>query len=265
MGRKRIIIGAAIGFGLLGSSAAGAITHGENDDGRHPNVGSIVGEIEGEGRFQRCTGTLIDADVVVTASHCFAGFDDVTFYVTFDEIIDADQDGLVDDGVTLLAGTPHVHPLFGSGGSNNTFDVATFVLDAAVGIDPASLPEAGVLDDRAIRSERFTTVGYGTVRDTKRQAHQAFGVGWRRKMVTQSVNSITKSWITYSMNPSTGNGGTCFGDSGGPHFIGAGSGETDVVAAITVTGDRYCKATDKSYRLDTPSARDFLDDFVTLP
>jgi len=26
-----------------------------------------------------------------------------------------------------------------------------------------------------------------------------------------------------------------------------------------------CRATDKTYRLDTPAARDFLDDFVTLP
>lgn len=265
MGGKHVIFGAAIGFGLLGSSVAGAIAHGENDNGRHPNVGSIVGEVEGEGTFQWCTGTLVDDDVVVTASHCFAGFEDVTFYVTFDEVIDANRDGLVDGGVTLLPGTPHMHPLYGRGGANNTFDVATFVLDAAIGIEPASLPAAGVLNNRAVRSMRFTTVGYGTVRDTKRQAHQAFGIGWRRKMATQSVNSITKSWITYSMNPSTGNGGTCYGDSGGPHFIGAGRRETDVVAAITVTGDRYCKATDKSYRLDTPWARAFLDDFVSLP
>lgn len=28
-------------------------------------------------------------------------------------------------------------------------------------------------------------------------------------------------------NNTTGNGGTCYGDSGGPNFLGAGSGETD--------------------------------------
>jgi secreted trypsin-like serine protease len=67
------------------------------------------------------------------------------------------------------------------------------------------------------------------------------------------------------MNPSTGNGGTCFGDSGGPHFLGAGPTETRVVVAVTVTGDRYCRATDKTYRLDAPQARSFLDDFVALP
>jgi hypothetical protein len=34
---------------------------------------------------------------------------------------------------------------------------------------------------------------------------------------------------------------------------------------VTVTGDRYCRATDKTYRLDAPQARSFLDDFVALP
>ena len=33
---------------------------------------------------------------------------------------------------------------------------------------------------------------------------------------------------------------------------------------ITITGDAWCRATDKTYRVDTPAARDFLDDFVTL-
>lgn len=60
------------------------------------------------------------------------------------------------------------------------------------------------------------------------------------------------------MNLATGNGGTCYGDSGGPHFLG------DVVVSVTVTGDVPCKATDKTYRVDTPWARDFLDAFVTL-
>ncbi len=37
------------------------------------------------------------------------------------------------------------------------------------------------------------------------------------------------------------------------------------MTAITVTGDSVCRATDKDYRLDTPSAREFLGSFVTLP
>ena len=64
------------------------------------------------------------------------------------------------------------------------------------------------------------------------------------------------------MNPSTGNGGTCYGDSGGPHFLGAGPSETTTIVSVTVTGDRFCRATDKTYRIDTASALSFLSEFV---
>ncbi len=63
------------------------------------------------------------------------------------------------------------------------------------------------------------------------------------------------------MNASTGNGDTCYGDSGGPNFL----GDTNVIAAITITGDAVCHSTNVVYRLDTESARAFLDDYVTLP
>ena len=35
--------------------------------------------------------------------------------------------------------------------------------------------------------------------------------------------------------------------------------------SITVTGDTVCKATDVTYRVDTPVARDFLDEFIAVP
>jgi len=38
-----------------------------------------------------------------------------------------------------------------------------------------------------------------------------------------------------------------------------------VVAATTITGDTACRSTNVDYRLDTPSARTFLKDYVTLP
>jgi hypothetical protein len=43
-------------------------------------------------------------------------------------------------------------------------------------------------------------------------------------------------------------------------------GETsNLLVSITVTGDAPCRATDRTYRLDTASARDFLGEFVDLP
>ncbi len=63
----------------------------------------------------------------------------------------------------------------------------------------------------------------------------------------------------------TGDGGTCYGDSGGPNLVGAGATETPVIAGTTITGDALCKATNVTYRLDTPAARAFLGAFVILP
>jgi hypothetical protein len=63
------------------------------------------------------------------------------------------------------------------------------------------------------------------------------------------------------MNPSHGDGGTCYGDSGGPNFLGS----SDIVAATTITGDSVCRSTNVDYRLDTASARNFLAPYVALP
>jgi secreted trypsin-like serine protease len=65
--------------------------------------------------------------------------------------------------------------------------------------------------------------------------------------------------MTLSQQPSTGDGGTCFGDSGGPHFLGGVS--SNLIVSVTVTGDAMCRATDKTYRIDTPWSGDFLEQF----
>ena len=270
---RRAIVLAAVGLVALVTAASRlhAITFGENDNGRHPFVGSLVGEIDGT-RFQWCSGTLVSESVFVTAGHCLVGTEEagIPIWVTLDEVIDADGDGVVDPTVTLHDGTAYVHPQWGfpaaGGNAADPHDVAVFVLDEPVNMSEyGQLPTAGQLDAMDKRSTRFTTVGYGTVRDDKTKSFVSLGLGTRRKMVTQSLESLTHAWAQFSMNPSTGSGGTCYGDSGGPHFLGAGASETNVVLAVTVTGDRYCRATDKTYRLDTPSARTFLDDFVPVP
>ena len=42
-------------------------------------------------------------------------------------------------------------------------------------------------------------------------------------------------------------------------------GTTDLMVAISVGGDFACEAMNAALRLDTPSARAFLDQFVELP
>jgi secreted trypsin-like serine protease len=78
-----------------------------------------------------------------------------------------------------------------------------------------------------------------------------------------SFNSLTNAWLKLSQNASTGNGGTCYGDSGGPNFLGG--SDSTLIVGTTITGDTQCGSTNVDYRLDTASARTFLGKYVSLP
>jgi hypothetical protein len=141
------------------------------------------------------------------------------------------------------------------------------LLDTAPGFAPAELPTQGLLDElmasRELYSATFTPVGYGAVREDKTGGPHALLSDGIRRFASQSFNSLQGAWLGLSQQPSTGDGGTCFGDSGGPHFLGG--VDSNLLVSITVTGDAQCRAFDKTYRLDTASARDFLGEFVDLP
>ena len=247
-----------------------AIVYGELDEGRHPFVGSMLFDFDEDGTLdQLCSGTLISSTVFLTASHCTDFLDAAEVgpggaAVTFDDEIGG--------GMTVYWGTHYTHPDFGftgPGGQSDPHDVAVIVFDAPIGISPARLATEGLLDELKVSHELddtlFTAVGYGTVRESRKKGFGGILDNVERRMAIQSPLSLEKAWFNLSMNEATNNGGTCYGDSGGPHFLGAGGTETTIVVSVTVTGDAVCKATDKTYRVDTPSARGFLGDFVSLP
>lgn len=250
-----------LGAMLFLAAPAGAITMGQNDGDLHPNVGALIAEYDTPGvKDLLCTGTLISPTVFLTASHCTeflpsVGVDPDEVWVTFDSSYDS--------GSTLIGGTYFTHPQYGD--SPDTHDIAVVVLDHAVALTPAALPrlnELGIrLGNKSLRRQRFTAVGYGTARDIKTGGPNAFYFDGARRFATQSFHTLGKIWLRLNMNPSTGSGGTCYGDSGGPHFL----GNTNKIVSITITGDTACRATDVTYRLDTRSARAFMGDFVTLP
>ena len=259
---------AALVGSLLAAAPAGAITFGQLDGNRHPWVGALFADWDPDvaGPDLLCSGTLISPTVFLTASHCTAfleeeGIAPGDVSVSFDpEPTNADGGAL--SGATLLPGTYHTNPLFGSGGNNDPHDIAVVVLDHAyTGTTPAQLPTANYLSTLALKNQRFTAVGYGTVREIKQTGPNAFFFDGKRRFVDQGFNSLTPYWLKLNMNPSTGSGGTCYGDSGGPHFLGT----SKLLVSITITGDTACRATDATYRVDTTSARAFLGQYVTLP
>lgn len=260
MRRTLIPVCLSLAVTLFLVAPAGAITYGYPDGDLHPEVGALVFQFDG--RFDwGCSGTLIAPTVFLTAAHCVAWMDGVVdphdVWVTFDPVFDSKA--------KLYRGTYYHDPLYGSGGESDPHDIAVVVLDKASHITPAQLPTAGLLDQlkSTLSSQTFTAVGYGSERSSQQGGWWAISGGGTRRYALQYFNALNSAWLRLSMNPATGSGGTCYGDSGGPHFLGG--VDSNLVVALTVTGDAVCKSTDVTYRVDTPSARAFLDDFVTLP
>jgi len=114
--------------------------------------------------------------------------------------------------------------------------------------------------------QKFTAVGYGVKEPTTGGGPPVWPYDGERWQSVSSFRALTASWLRLAANNATDDGGTCYGDSGGPNFLGTGSQTVPgTVASITVTGDFMCVATNETYRLDTKTARDFLGRFVALP
>ena len=248
---RRLVFFAVLAAALVTAAAAGAITNGTVDGNGHPNVGGLVAPTQySDGTWLYCSGTLISPTVFLTAAHCGETGEHVG--VTFDTAYLA--------GDKVYFGTFSADPLYNQSQSD-PHDIAVVVFDKAVrGITPAQLPRAGSLSDLS-STQTFTSVGYGAYEVTQGPGGHSFLYNDVRMVATGTLNATNASWLRISMNPSTGNGGTCYGDSGGPNFLGT----SDVVAASTITGDAVCRSTNVDYRLDTESARAFLASYVTLP
>ena len=236
---------------VVGAAPASAITNGQLDGNRHPAVGGLVNATQySDGTWLYCSGTLVSTTVFLTAAHCAE--DGEAVRVTFDTDYEA--------GDKTYTGTFQADPAY-PGPSSDSHDIAVVVLDRAVkGITPAKLPRAGSLSTLA-GTQKFTPVGYGAYEVTNEPGGHRYLYDDRRMYATGTLNAVNPTWLRISMNASTDNGGTCYGDSGGPNFL----GDSSVIAATTITGDAVCRSTNVTYRLDTASARDFLDEFVPLP
>jgi len=262
--KKPIAVAAAVVAAVAVAASALAITYGEYDGNGHPNVGAMIIQRPSDGQFRLiCSGSLISPTVFLTASHCTAfaeslGLTDA--YVTFDPTFDSKSN--------LLHGTMHTNPAYNQS-QGDPDDIAVITLDKQVDLAPVELPKAGLLDQKksagTLNGTRFTSVGYGVQQPNNGPGGHTFPFTSQRWVSSGEFNSLTKAWLRISQNASTGDGGTCFGDSGGPQFLGSGTTETPTQVSITITGDSVCKATNVDYRLDTPQARAFLGGFVALP
>ena len=262
-----------------------AITFGEQDFGEHPYVG-LIGFYDADGEWMwRCSGTLLSPQLVLTAGHC-TGVDlelgaPAQARVWFDEEIIYDP--VIDDytNPVFYDGVPVPHPAWdGLLHIPETHDIGVVVLDEPVeGIDEfGQLPPLGVMDEVGAKSDKrqviLTSVGYG-VNDLKPEPRAlSYRTRWQaQSFLIHLYNTYTDGWnIMSSNNPGqwvgsesedVTTGGTCFGDSGGPVFLGL--SDSDLVVGIVSFGNSGCAGADFSYRVDIQDSYDFLGQFIELP
>jgi hypothetical protein len=264
LGLLLVIAGAAL---FIIPRPSQAITYGFVDSNNtYSNTGAFIVKTSSGQIFPICSGTLITPNVFLTAGHCTSFFtnslapDGFTAYVSFDGSIPF---GNLTSTKTKLIPVSFVvtNPNFNQSQSDSG-DIGVLILSSSVrGITPATLPECGLLDrlvaQNGLKEAVFTNVGYGL-------QNRVVGGGVPffqdlnpipRMFSFSSFNSLNGGYLRLSQNPSTGNGGTCFGDSGGPNFFTLNGQQ--ILAAITITGDSVCRSTNVDYRLDTSSAQGF--------
>ena len=269
--RKKVLVVlfSLIAIMALAVTSAGAVKYGELDGDNHPHVVLIIMDVDGAPAY-RCSGTMIAPTYVLTAGHCTSNYPDSP-YTGMRIFTESDvQNG---NNTYPFGGGPNsveavrwaAHPLY---------ETAPFffhdvgMIELAEPFEPGvfgELPAVDSLDQYKTRRGHndlfFTSVGYGL-----QWINPVFVEAERVRMVANPQLIQINSALTahggasakFTNNPGTG-GGTCFGDSGGPNFL----GDTTVVAGVTSFGlNGNCAGTGGVFRTDRQNVQDFIYGFM---
>jgi secreted trypsin-like serine protease len=238
---------------VIGLGPAAAVTDGELDGNGHPYVGLMVAQDADGNPLWRCSGTLLSSTLFLTAGHCTeAPAAHVEIWFDADVESGIPGNGYPNDGD--VGGTPHTHPQYDPD-AFFLYDLGVVVLDKPVKMKKyGALPRQDALDRLATRrggqDVTFTAVGYGL--------QQSFpdAASWKEhnqrvRMVAHphllQINTGLTGDFSLLLSNNTSTGGTCFGDSGGPNFIGT----SNVVGGVTSFGiNGNCAGTGGVYRVD---------------
>ena len=252
---------------LMMSIPASAITDGELDGEDHPWVVLLLMDVGGEPTY-RCSATLLSPTVVLTAGHCTSNYPDAPFTgmrVFTESAVDGGDNTYptCDGGNCIEAAEWYAHPLYETA-PFFFHDVGVVILEEPFELDEYGvLPEVDQLDvlktRRGKQDTTFTAVGYGLQRINPVfvESEKVRMVAYPR-LIQINVPGFTGDFsLLLSNNHSTG--GTCFGDSGGPNFLGG----SNVVAGVTSFGlNGNCAGTGGVFRMDRQNVLDFVSPFL---
>jgi len=273
MQKSKLIVFILVLILLLSSTMpASAVTDGEPDGEGHPYVVLLLMDVDGSPAY-RCSATLLSPTVVLTAGHCTSNYPDGD-YSGMRIFYESDvQNG---DNTYPFAGGPnsieavawYTHPLFETA-PFFVHDVGVVILQepGLVLGEYGTLPQVNQLDAlktrRGLQNVTFTSVGYGL------QMSFPDAASWKehnqkiRMVAHPKLNQINVPGFTgdYSLLLSNNahTGGTCFGDSGGPNFL----GDSHIVAGVTSFGiNGNCAGTGGVFRMDRQDVLDFVGQFL---
>lgn len=261
-----MVVASAIAILLLTFSPVAAIKNGELDGDGHPYVGLMVAQTADGTPLWQCSGTLLSSTLFLTAGHCTeapAAHVEIWF--------DADiESGFPANGYPFtgdVGGTPYTHPTYNPY-VFYLYDLGVVVLDEPMVMSEyGALPKLDELDKlkkrRGLQDVTFKAVGYG------QQESFPDAASWKENNVTVrmvayprliqiNVPGFTGDYsLLLSNNHATG--GTCFGDSGGPNFI----GDSNVIGGVTSYGKNgNCAGTGGVYRVDRADDLNWLATFL---
>jgi len=253
---------------------AAAITDGTLDGTAHPYVGLMVALAEDGNPLWRCSGTLLSPWVFITAGHCVETPHDHTalFFDTGPIPLGAGYPAAGANRCAGITGYPCTGDASGTPHQNPNWVPEAFFLDdvGIVTLDSpiykssyGELPDVGQLDSlHPGHGTTFTSVGYGLQKSFPDAA------GWKDQ--AERTRYVAHPWL-YMVNTNfvgdfalllsnnAAGGGTCFGDSGGPNFLGS----SNTIAAVTSFGlNSTCAGTGGVYRLDREVDREWIESFL---